>query len=134
MNFQPKKMATLRIPSGPPGDPERLHLWIILTDPCPLQANLIVSVSSIQEGRFHDPTCLLTPGEHKRVTKPSWVEFRRCKAIHSYALTRGVAAWLYHADEPVTEVLFGRICKGLLESEHTPIRMQRYFLGKDSAF
>ena len=134
MTFRPQKKATLLMPSGPPDDPERRHLWIILTDPCQDEANLIVNVTTFRDGRFHDPTCVMEVGEHKRVTVRSWIEYRRARAIHSAALVKGEAAWLYHPAEPATDALFERICKGLLDSDFTPIRIKHYFNGDGSAF
>ncbi len=95
MTFKPQKKATLLMPSGPPDDPERRHLWVILTDSCQHEANLLVNVSTLRDGRFHDPACILEPGEHKRITVRSWIEYRRAKAVYSSALIKGEAAWLY---------------------------------------
>jgi hypothetical protein len=134
MPFRPTKKATLLMPSGPPDDPDRLHLWIVLTDPCELNANLIVSVSTLHEHRFHDPACVIAAGEHRRIRWTSWIEYRRAKALHSNALVRGEAAWYYREDQPVTDALFERVCRGLLESKYTPIRLRRYFQGKGPAF
>jgi hypothetical protein len=134
MPFNPTKKATLRMPSGPPADPDRLHLWILLTDICPAGAHLLVSTSTLKEGRFHDPCCIIEPGEHRRIKLRSWIEYRRCKVILSTSLINGEAAWLYHADDLVTDGLFERICAGLMDSEHTAIRNKRYFEGKGPAF
>ena len=60
------------MPSGPFSDPNRLHLWVVLTDPCVNEANLIVSFSSVQPGRFHDPGCIVEAGEHRRIKVQSW--------------------------------------------------------------
>lgn len=134
MTFQPLKKATLLMPSGPPGDPDRLHLWVVLTDPCSLEANLIVSISTIREGRFHDPACVLEPGDHRRITAPSWANFRMGRAIHCRVLVKGEAAWLYRADAPVTDAVIEKLCAGLMESDHTPLRLKRYFEGTAPAF
>jgi hypothetical protein len=113
MPFKPEKKATLLMPSGPLDDPERRHLWIILTDPCPRDAHLLVSASTLRENRFHDPSCIIEPGEHKRIKARSWIEYRRCRAELSTALVNGEASWLYHPAEPVSDELLERICDGL---------------------
>jgi hypothetical protein len=134
MTFQPLKKATLLMPSGPPGDPERLHLWVILTDPCDLEANIIVSLSTLHRDRFHDPSCIVEAGEHRRVTARSWANYRLARAVPTRNLVKGEAAWYYRMDAPVSDTLYEKLCKGLLESEHTTIRLRRYFEGKASAF
>lgn len=134
MTFHPLKRATLLMPSGPPGDPERLHLWVILTDPCPLEANLIVSISTLRDDRFHDPSCILEAGEHRRITAKSWANYRLGRAIHSRVLIKGEAAWYYRMDAPVSDAVYDKLCAGLLQSEHTAQRLRRYFEGKVAAF
>lgn len=134
MPFQPVKKATLLMPSGPAADPNRLHLFVILTDPCPRGANLLVSVSSVREGRFHDPACIVEAGEHRRIKVRSWVEYRLTRAVLCAALIKGEAAWLYRPDEPITDELHRRMCGGLMASDHCPPRLRRYFEGKGLPF
>jgi hypothetical protein len=134
MTFHPTKKATLRMPSGPADDPDRLHLWVILTDTCQDGANLLVSISSVKDGQFHDDSCIIQPGEHRRIIKPSWVEYRRCRVELSAALVRGEAAWLYHREVPVTDELFERMCAGLLTSDFAAPRYIKYFNGIGRAF
>jgi hypothetical protein len=111
-----------------------LHLWVVLTDPCSLYANLIVSISTIRAGRFHDPACVFEPGDHRRITARSWANFRMSRAVPSATLVKGEAAWFYRADAPVSDAVLEKLCKGLLDSDHTPLRLKRYFEGKASAF
>lgn len=134
MPFRPEKKTTLLMPSGPANDPSRKHLWIILTDPCPMNAHLLVNVTTVHEGHFHDPACVLKAGDHRRIKHPSWMEYRRCRVELTSALEKGHAAWYYHADEPVSDDVLKRICDGLLNSEHTPGRIRNYFLGKGPAY
>jgi hypothetical protein len=55
-------------------------------------------------------------------------------AIHSRNLVKGEAAWYYRMDAPVSDVVYERLCAGLVDSEHTSIRLRRYFEGKAQAF
>lgn len=134
MPFQPLKKATLLIPSGPPRDPDRNHLWVVLTDPCPAEANLIISISSVKAGHFYDPACVIDAGAHRRITVQSWAVYKLCRAVHSVSLIKGEAAWLYRADDPVSDKLFEQLCKGVHETEHIAPRLRRYFEGKGSPF
>jgi hypothetical protein len=134
MTFQPLKKATLLMPSGPRDDPERLHLWVVLTDPCALEANIIVSLCTLHQDRYHDPSCVLEAGEHRRIKVRSWANYRLARAVHSNNLVKGEAAWLYRIDAPVSDAVYERLCAGLLASEHTAIRLRRYFEGKAAAF
>ena len=66
--FLPLRRATLLIPSGPRTDPNRKHLFILLTDPTVDAAGrsfvLMVSLSTVRAGVPHDPTCILYAGDH----------------------------------------------------------------------
>ncbi len=120
--------------SGPANDPERKHLWIILTETCALGANLLVCVTSLRENQFFDPACIIEPNEHRRIPRRSWIEYRRCRAERSDTLIQGEAAWLYQTVEPISDALFERVCTGLLKSNYVPIRLKLYFEGKGPAF
>jgi hypothetical protein len=122
------------MPSGPLADPERKHLWVVLTDPCPQQSNLLVSICSLRPDRFHDPACVIEAGEHPRISHKSWVEYRRSHIARAGALVNGEKAWLYKQDAPVCDELFERITTGLLRSDHVPERVKRYYLGVGPAY
>ena len=65
--FIPFRRASLLIPSGPTHDPQRRHLFIVLTDPFDDTGNgvsrvLLVSLASVRDSC--DRTCILKPGDH----------------------------------------------------------------------
>ncbi|RXH35238.1 hypothetical protein XH84_05740 [Bradyrhizobium nanningense] len=64
----------------------------------------------------------------------SWVVYKLCRAAHAASLTKGVSAWVYRADETVSDKLFDKICQGIHDTEHIAPRMKRYFEGKGPAF
>ncbi|RZT31794.1 hypothetical protein [Cupriavidus agavae] len=94
MTFVTCKRATLLIPSGPPADPERFHLFVLLTDPDPEGRVLLASFSSIKPGMFHDPTCIVEPGEHPFVTRLTWVNYSHCRIEEATKLLDGINAGL----------------------------------------
>ena len=81
--FLPLKRATLLIPSGPQGDQDRKHLFILLTDPHADQAGkncvLMVSLSTVRPGMPHDPTCILYAGDHPFVKHESYVVYQKAR-------------------------------------------------------
>lgn len=127
MPYQPKRGDTLLIPSGPSHDPDRKHLHGILTEKCGDDLHLVVCVESIIPDAYHDPTCVLQIGEHKFITKPSWVNYQRTQCIKAVRLTKLVDGWLYTPKEPLTQALLDRICAGVLQSRMTPRGMKNYY-------
>lgn len=68
----------LFIPSGPQGN----HLFIVLNDPQPLPGYgaadhcVMVNLSSIEADIPYDATCVLQPGQHPFIVRPSYVYYR----------------------------------------------------------
>lgn len=78
--FVPVRRATLTIPSGPVDDPNREHLHVLLTNPMgAARLVLLVSVSSVRAGLYHDPTCYLYPGDHEFLRHQSHVVYARAQ-------------------------------------------------------
>ena len=71
--FFPVERATLLIPSGTESDPDRKHLFILLNNPITDEKLiLLVSLSSIKQGHYHDPACIIDANEteHEFIKKP----------------------------------------------------------------
>ncbi len=127
MAFVPSKKGTILIPSGPPSDPDKLHLHIILTDICPDSLHMLVNIATIREGIFHDPACAIEANEHPFVTTASYVNYRRAKTVRVDHIVKCVDGWLYKPLDPVDDGLFDRVLRGVVQSRFTPIRMKNYF-------
>ena len=132
MAYQPAKRDTLLIPSGPPNNPDQLHLHVILTDCCENNRHLLVNISTIRGGGYYDPTLVIEPGEHPLVIEQSWVVYRRATTLHADHIKKCVDAWSFKPKEPVSEELFSRICDGVGASSFTPRDMKRYFVANNS--
>ena len=110
------------IPSGPRGN----HLFGIVTEACPQGQHILLSVSTIREGAFHDPTCVIAPGEHSFVNDPSWVVYRDARIEHSTKLTRMVDSGYYRTHDDLSDDLVIRMLDGIGISPHTPRHVIRY--------
>lgn len=129
--FLPLKRATLLVPSGPQSDPDRKHLFILLTDPADdgsgQNAVLMVSLSSVKSGMPHDPTCILYPGDHPFVRRASFVFYARARLEEADKLLRGVKDGKLVAHDPMDSGMFARICKGIEESRFTPPKILKFY-------
>lgn len=127
--FLPNRKASLLVPSGPAHDPDRKHLFIVLSDPVTDEyVVLLVSISSAKENRWNDPSCLLYPGEHPFITKKSFVDYSSARIEPADKLLRGVQSGKLIAQSPVSQEIFERICAGVMASRRTPRNIKRFFL------
>jgi hypothetical protein len=129
--FLPLKRATVLIPSGPEGDENRKHLFILLTDPYRDESGsnqvLLVSISTIRPGLPHDASCLLYPGDHEFVKTESYVLYQKSRLENAERLMQGVKNGLFVPQSPIDTSIFARICKGLEESRFTPAKHLNFY-------
>jgi hypothetical protein len=128
--FMPFKKASLLVPSGPPSDLDRKHLFVIITNPT-LQnsekCSLLVPFSSCKPGMYHDRACIINAGEHHFIRKLSFVIYSKARIECVDKLMRGVKGGILTPHEQVAEPLFKRICDGLTTSRHTPQHIIKFY-------
>jgi hypothetical protein len=124
MPYAVAKKATLLMPSGPD---EGQHLYVIMTNPCDEGQSLLVSLSSIKEGRFHDPACIIEVGEHPFVTKRSYVEYRLSRIIRCDHITKCVDGWTFTPKADVSDDLYAKIAAGIGASEFSSKLTIKYY-------
>ena len=100
------------------------HLFVALTDPVsvagyPSPGVLLVNLSSIYERRDVDSACVLQPGDHNRITRPSYVVYRLARIDRADALVENVESERIELLEPVAPHVLDRICAGLEASPNT---------------
>ncbi len=122
MAYVPYKKGTVLIPTG-----GTKHLFVILTDKCPAGEHLLVNVSSIKPNMKHDTTCIVNAGEHRFITKDSYVEYRRAEIIAAARLSKLVDTFVYTAHDDVTDDLLLAIRDGVEDSPFTARRILNYF-------
>lgn len=128
MIFIPARRATVLVPTPTPDRLDLRHLFILLTDPLGEQKeNLIVSLSSVRVGRYHDPTCLLYPGDHEFVTSDSYVKYSTCRMESADKLIRGVKSGVLSPRNTLDGAIFARVCRGVTESRHTPFEIKALY-------
>lgn len=121
MAFQPKRGATLLIPSGP-----GYHLFVIVTDEVEGQF-LLVSLSSIKPNRYHDTTYEIQAGVHEFVNVDSFGFYggsRLDTGTHLIAM-ESKGHFFVKADMPADVV--EALCDGILQSPHTPNYIRKFY-------
>lgn len=108
------------------------HLFIVLTNPASVAGHsspsvLLVNLSSIYEGRDVDATCVLQPGDHGRITRPSYVVYRRARIDLADVLMEDVESERSEALQPLTPDILDRVCAGLEASPNTPEEVMAFY-------
>lgn len=124
------RRATLLIPSGPAHDPTRLHLFIVLCDPRSVEVGdptphvALVSLCSVLPDRYHDPSCILGPGDHPFITRHSYIYYADTwiKAVSN--VENGVGRGEYTPREMLDEAVMARVYNGLMASRHAKPRVK----------
>ena len=114
--FRPHRGATLLIPSGPTGN----HLFVLVTEPSSDDENLLVSIATIREGRYHDGTCEIEPGCHEFVRGASYAFYRDARVITGRHLIAMEEKGVFFAKEDMPAEIVERIFAGIENSAHTP--------------
>lgn len=124
MTFQIVRQNGLLIVSGPPHDPDRKHLYVILTSPkndpaTNLLSTLIVPICSIVDGQAYDATCTLGVGDHPFLKHASYAHYYRAVIESVDQLRRGVDSGKIIAKDQVNDTAFAYLSRGLVESNRT---------------
>lgn len=129
--FVPFRRATLLIPSGPEHNPNQKHLFILLTDPVTTATGskevLLVGVSSVKQGQYHDPSCLLYPGDHPFLNRESFINYRGARIEDAQKIANGVKQGAFIAKDILSGEIFARVCYGLEQSRHTAPKILAFY-------
>jgi hypothetical protein len=127
MPYEPARAKTLLIPSGTERDPNKKHLFVILTDACRDGQHLLVSLSRVKEGVHYDTACVFEPGEHAFVRERSFAAYRLARIESAQHLIRCVDSWYFTPKEDMPLPLLQRMCDGLERSEFIAQRIVTYY-------
>lgn len=123
---------TVLVPSGPEGDPNRKHLFVVLTAPyCEaggVPSVAMVSFRSVNPALPYDQTCLLDKGDHRFIKHPTWVDYGKARIEAAAAFERGVKSGALVQHDPLSEDVFRRVTAGLCTSPMTPRKVSDFYL------
>jgi hypothetical protein len=111
----PEPRATLLIRSGPAGDPDRKHLFVLMTG-AKGRGRQVLLVPITSRNEKSDTTCTISAGEHEFVQHDSVVEFRHARVEFADTLVAGIARGEFVERAKVSESLFARIHDGFARS------------------
>lgn len=120
------RKGTLLILSGPVE-----HLHIVMNDPVYSHEHgwdgvLAVNISSIKHGIYHDPSCIVQPGEHPFVNRDSWVVYKEAVVMQCDRLDYKLASGEIRGHQTVTDELFANVRAGFDVSKMVPQKIKRF--------
>ena len=122
MSYAPYPRGTILIPTD-----ATKHLFIIVTKLCSAGCHLLLNVSSIREGKFHDPACVFAGGEHPFIKNPSFVYYYMADQKPAKSISSLVANSTYIEKDALEPVHFARVCDGIMQSKFTKPWVKDYF-------
>ena len=104
------------------------HLFIALTNEIDDGTGkgkrvLVVNVTTDYGTRGTDTTCLLSPGDHSFINNQSYIAYRYAELLPLQELLSQSIRY----EGMVDTAVFERICQGVLESKHTPLRVVDFY-------
>jgi hypothetical protein len=127
LSYTPAKKQTLLIASGTVAHPDKMHLFVIVTDKCDAGFHLLFSFCRIIAGVFHDPACVAKAGEHEFLAADSYVFYQKPEQLRHDAMIKCVGGWTYKPKADLSAALFERVCAGVTASRFTPRWAKDYF-------
>jgi hypothetical protein len=122
MSYAPYTRGTILIPTD-----TTQHLFIIITKQCDAGCHLLLNISSIRAGKFHDSTCTFAGGEHPFIKQPSFVFYERADQKQAKSISDLVAK-AYYIEKPALDQLhFAKVCSGIMQSKFTKPWVKEYF-------
>lgn|SRR5690554_2074173 len=125
------RRGTLLILTGPVD-----HLHIVMNDPVywperGAEMVLIVNISSIKEGIYHDPSCVLQPGCHPFVRVPSWTRYKDALISDAGRLGEKVDEGECRPMDPVSWGVYEAVRAGFDVSRHVTGSIKRFLRQND---
>ena len=113
------------IPSGTAIDPNRPHLFIVCTDPCPKYLVAIVPIATYTNNKC-DQTCIVVKGDHEFVRHKSYVLYQKAQTISRVKIVNGVENGTFRQHRDLNGQTFLKVRNGMCRSPRTPDKIKKY--------
>lgn len=111
--------------SGTHHDPEKMHLFIICTDPCARGLQVIVPIAT-WTNKLCDSTTILNDGDHPFVNRKSYVLYRKSETVSNDGLIKGIEDGTLKLRDDLSDKIYTEVVSGICVSIHTPKKVKRY--------
>lgn len=126
--FLPLKTATVLLPSGPAGNEQKPHLFVLLTDPLgDAKEVFAVPISTYLDDGTDDEACKLFAGDHEFIKTKSFVRYRRARVECAQTLINGAKDGVFKPMACLDTPVFARVCHGVSVSTFIRPAMKAFF-------
>lgn len=120
------RQGTLLILSGPVN-----HLHVVMNDPIFSHEHgydgvLTVNITSLKQGLYHDPACVLAPGCHRFVNRDSWVVYEHAVVMDAARLDGKVDSGEVTPHDLMAVEIFNQVRAGFDVSRHVKQKIKRF--------
>lgn len=130
MSYIPTKGKSFLIPSGPQEDGK--HLFVIVTNRCPADCYLLLSISSVEAGEYHDSACRLRPGDHSFIQHLSYVMYSKAVILPHDEIVKRVGDFTFLIKDDGNDEFVEKIRNGIEVSKRTSKKIRTYFAAAQS--
>jgi hypothetical protein len=117
--------ATYIVPSGPN---KKEHLHVIVAHPNKNGTFIWVSVCSVKNGIYHDPTCIISGGSHPFLPNKSFISYNFAYFQNLNHINKMIGLRYYRQSTDIDAADLARICQGMNISLETPNGARKAFL------
>ncbi|NEH52970.1 hypothetical protein GR210_29810 [Rhizobium leguminosarum] len=121
MSYVPYKAASFLGPIN-----EVHHLFAVMNNPCAAAQCLLINITSVKPGKYHDPACELDVGDHAFIKHPSYALYRLAETMRADRISKLVNLNYYLTKDDWDPVIFQRIVDGIRNSDDTKPRVIKY--------
>jgi len=123
--------GTVLMPSGPPSEPGRMHLFVFITDPSEDEVGVLsvalVPLCSVKDRVPSDATCILLLGDHPFIKQDTWVFYGRSVIMAADDLVKGIRSGRIVPKEPFMGDVLNKVKLGVCKSRYTPQRVKLFY-------
>ncbi|MNJ60524.1 hypothetical protein D3C77_562640 [compost metagenome] len=87
---------------------------------------LVVNFSTVQQGAYHDPACIVQAGCHPFITHESYVLYRGATVLRVPRLDAKILTGEVRPDVPVSRVVYDQVRAGFDVSDMVSPKISRY--------
>src|SRR5262245_48576590 len=93
------------------------HLHVVISDPRKSATEIaVVNAATVRQGEEFDAACVLNPGDHRGITRASYMVYWRAWVVNANAIKALVDAGQIHTDQPMPADALKRIQDGAMKS------------------
>lgn len=120
-----KRSTIHMLNTGPEHDKARGHLFIILTNKCAENKQLMVSACT--RVAKCDETCLVGKGDHPFFSVDSYIAYNKANIYDTAMLQKRISENIIKSKGELDEKIFALVAIGLTNSRYTPLFVKNYF-------